>query len=713
MPFAVGDKLGPYEIVASLGAGGMGEVWKARDTRLDRIVAIKRLKPQHTARFQQEARAIAALNHPHICQIYDVGPDYLVLEYVDGSPLRGPLKTEEAVRLAIQIASALEVAHQQGILHRDLKPGNVLTTRSGAKLLDFGLAKMVTLSDMDATKTVEGTILGTPSYMSPEQAQGKPLDERSDLFSFGAVLYEMFSGRRAFSGEHAISTLGAVIHKEPEPLQAPPDVARIVTRCLRKSPAERFQSAAELRVALESTRISPPPADHPSIAVLPFANMSGDQDQEYFSDGLAEEIINALAQIPGLKVTARTSAFAFRGKEQDIRKIAEALDVRTILEGSVRRSGNRIRVTAQLINAQDGYHLWSQRYDRELVDVFEVQDEIAAAIAGALEVKLMPMPAERYKPNLPAYEALLEARHIASKPTPQAQALAKEYYQKAIDLDPKFALAYAELGTLFLTLGVFGFRPPQELLPEVRALAQQALDLDPLLPEAHALLACVAAQWEYDWKEAARRFKLAAVRTASRWVRLLNMIYLLIVGSTREALEQGQTMLQEDPLFLMGRAYVGMCLWAAGREDSALREWKHVLDLDESSDIVYRLLAMFHASRGEFAEALRNAERAYSLPPRAPVSAGLLAGLLARTGDSARAAELINKLGPPETYGVPRAHAWFHLALGETEPAVDWHEKMIDQRDNAATAVTHIPFGAPIRSSPRWPTLAKRMNLPG
>ena len=322
MPLSPGDKLCPYELLAPIGAGGMGEVWKARDTRLDRIVAIKQLKGQHSARFQQEARAIAALNHPNICTLYDVGPDYLVMEYIEGTPLRGPLLLADALRFATQIAAALGVAHSKGILHRDLKPGNVLVTASGVKLLDFGLAKLMADSDPDVTKTTDGAVLGTVAYMSPEQAQSKPLDERSDIFSFGAVLYEMLSGSRAFAGESMAATLSAVLRDDPVPLQSP--VSDVVKRCLAKQPAQRFQSIAEVRAALESISTKPP-EQQPSIAVLPFANMSADKENEYFSDGLAEEILNLLAKIPGLKVIARTSSFAFRGKEQDITKIAEAL----------------------------------------------------------------------------------------------------------------------------------------------------------------------------------------------------------------------------------------------------------------------------------------------------------------------------------------------------------------------------------------------------
>ena len=409
-PSSLGQKLGPYEVVAPIGKGGMGEVWKARDTRLGREVAIKISSQQFTERFEREARAVAALNHPNICTLHDVGPNYFVMEYIDGRPPQGPLPVAEVVRLALQIATALEEAHGRGVLHRDLKPANILVTAKGtAKLLDFGLAKLTETPNSDLTETVEGTVMGTAAYMAPEQAQGKKLDARSDVFSFGAVLYEMLSGDQAFAGNSMVDVLSAVVRDEPRPLKSSPEMVRLVMRCLRKQPAERFQTMAEIKAALEA--ISEKRAEsQPSIAVLPFANMSRDADDEYFSDGLAEEIINLLAHIPGLNVTARTSSFAFRGKEQDITKIVETLRVRTILEGSVRRAGSRIRVTVQLINATDGYHLWSERYDREMTDVFAMQDDIAAAIAGALQVKLTgKSPTSRpHEPNLQTYEAFLK-----------------------------------------------------------------------------------------------------------------------------------------------------------------------------------------------------------------------------------------------------------------------------------------------------------------
>jgi len=481
MPLSSGDKLGPYEIVTLIGAGGMGEVYRAHDPRLGRDVAIKVSAQQFGDRFKREARAIAALNHPNICTLHDIGPNFLVMEFIESIPLAGPLPLDVALRHAVQIADALSAAHAKGIIHRDLKPANILVTASGVKLLDFGLALLSIGQATDDSATMgvtqAGTILGTAAYMSPEQAEAKLVDTRSDIFSFGLVLYEMLSGRRAFTGDSAMAIMAAIVRDEPKSLEAPLPVQSIITRCLRKSPADRYQSMTEVKSALMAVTVSPvQPALYaqsssverrPSIAVLPFANLGGDKENEYFSDGLAEEILNFLAQIPGLKVIARTSSFAFRGKEQDITKIAETLRVRTILEGSVRRAGSRVRVTAQLIDAEDGSQLWSQRYDRELADVFAVQDEIAQAIASALRVKFSgaPAPFERYKPSLPAYEALLKARHYLRTARPDLVPRAKECYEQAIALEPKFALAQCEYGIYFLSLTLAGVLPANQAFP--------------------------------------------------------------------------------------------------------------------------------------------------------------------------------------------------------------------------------------------------------
>ncbi len=666
----------------------MGEVWKARDTRLDRTVAIKRLKAEFAERFEKEARAIAALNHPNICHLYDIGPDYLVMEFVDGKTLRGPVSVDETVRLAIQIAAALEEAHYRGIIHRDLKPGNIMITEKGvAKLLDFGLAKLMIASESLVTGTIEGTVVGTAAYMAPEQAEGKQLDARSDIFSFGAVLYEMLSGRRAFDGDSTAQVLSAILRDDPRPLQTQEALDRIVMRCLAKQAGHRFQTMSELKSALEKIPTKSVAMER-SIAVLPFSNMSGDKENEYFSDGLAEEIINGLAHIPGLKVTARTSAFAFRGKEQDIRGIAEALGVRTILEGSVRRSGTRVRVTAQLINAADGYHLWSERYDREMADVFAIQDDIAQAIAVSLEAKLSiaQKAPRRYKPKLPAYEALLKGRHYMMQTTQDSLARGKECYEQAMALDPQFALAHTEFGFYLVSAAIGGQLPAHHAMPLVRTEAQKALDIDPSLPEAQAMLGVVAALYDYDWKAADRRFRLAmSYEPVDHEIRFLYAVsYLMPTGDWSEAVVQLRRGLQEDPLNAWGRFYLGQCLLGVGKHSEAEAAFEQILELNPSFGPAMSLLGMIHFIKGQFDEALQIAERAYSYAPLVPITAGNLAGLLALRGGAARAQEILQKLGETMrteyqlaySCSIPTRGKWTRWPIGLRRPlnnAIRWH----------------------------------------
>jgi len=707
MSLSAGDKLGPYEILARIGAGGMGEVWKARDARLQRIVAIKQLKGNHGARFEQEARAVAALNHPHICQIYDVGssPDgfgYLVLEYVEGAPIQGPMAEADAVRTALQIAAALEAAHAKGILHRDLKPGNILMTAGGAKLLDFGLAKLV--SDDEATLTIG--VSGTPLYMSPEQAEGKTLDARSDVFGFGAVLYELLAGRRAFD------SLAAVLRDDPAPLTSP--AAAIASRCLAKQPGQRFQTMTDVKQALARVGHARP-AEQPSIAVLPFANMSGDKEQEYFSDGLAEEIINALVKVPGLKVIARTSAFAFKGQNTDIRKIAETLGVANILEGSVRRSGNRIRVTAQLITATDGSHLWSERYDREMADVFAVQDEISAAIAGVLEAKLASKPERRkhHMPNVAAYEAYLKGRHYQWKLTREALIQSREFYQQAIALDPNFALPHAALAEHF-HIASSGLMEPREGLARGREAARRALEIDPDLPEANAWLAIFAAVFDYDWNEAERLFRLALTpQPVPPMIRhWYGYFYLRLVGRAAEAVEEHRRGLEADPLNPIYRTGLAVSLRAAGRDREAAEEAAKVFELDPDFTPAYTLQA-FDAIRMPVPEALALVEKGISLSPWHLPSMGLLAGLLVRNGEPERAQEMLQRLGHADTYRVPCALAIFHCVCSDAERAAEWVQRGIEQSDQmVAMLLLSPPYLPVLRSATRWPALAKRMNLP-
>jgi len=713
-----GTRLGPYEIVALLGAGGMGEVYRGRDSRLDRDVAIKVLPApvahdsDRLRRFEHEARAIASLNHPHICQLYDIGSGYLVLEYIDGEPLRGPVAAPEAVRQAIQIARALEAAHDRGILHRDLKPGNVLITRDGTiKLLDFCLAKLLRSAKDDpddlthmAAHTIAGAILGSPGYMSPEQLAGQPLDVRSDVFSFGIVLHELLSGVRAASGEDAFRSG-----------QAPPGLARIVQRCMAANPRERFQTMAEVRAVLEhaSTGLPSAPGDHkPSVAVLPFANMSADKENEYFGDGLAEEVINALAQVPGLQMAGRTSLFQFRGKDVEIAEVGRRLNVEHLLEGSVRRAGNRVRVTAQLIKVADGFHLWSERYDREWTDIFAIQDEITHAISSALRIRLTvdsPAP-RRHTPNLRAYEACLKARNLWYTAFPGSFVETKTLLEHAITLDPQFALPYSLLGGCYTMLANLGFKPAHDVMPLARAAEEEALRVDPALPEAHALLGVCAGNFGHDWIGAEHEWRLSMAREPiSRDVRFwYGNHYLLPIGRVAEAVETMARGLQDDPLNLLYRHLYARGLRHLGRLDEAEAELRGVLDIDANFPWALETLGAVCAQQGNSEEALAFTERAHVVTPWSCTVMGQLAALLARAGDRKRADALLETLGTGEAYGASTGLAIFHAMCGDAEQAAEWAARGIAQR-----FLPLVYMLAPLLKSQRqWPALARLLNLP-
>jgi serine/threonine-protein kinase len=620
---------------------------------------------------------------------------------------------DEAVRLASQIADALHAAHERGILHRDLKPANVMVVRHGgtrhAKLLDFGVARLAS-DDPAATRTVTGEVMGTPAYMSPEQATGKPIDARSDVFSFGAVLYELLAGTRAFSGDSAAQILSAVLRDDPAPFEAPAALQQIVKRCLAKDPDRRFQTMADVRYALQ--HLPPPSADvTASIAVLPFANLSRDADDEYFSDGLAEEILNALTQVPGLKVIARTSAFAFKGKNEDIRRIANILGVTHVLEGSVRRAGGRVRVTAQLIHAADGAHRWSQRYDHEMSDIFAVQDDIAAAIAGALKLQLAPAP-ERRMPNVPAYEAYLRYRSYQWQFTPEGARRSRECLEQALAFDPQFALPYVGLADHHFALATVGAAPSHEAMPRARELAQRALEIDPELPETHAMLGIVAGHYEYDWSEAERRFRLAVNREllSPHLRQWYGTFFLYATGRADEARLHLSRVIDEDPLCQMWRLMRANLLSSVGLEHDALDDARKAVELDPGFWLGWADLGLLHARRHQHAEAMQCAERAMAGAPWCPYSIGVMAAALANQGQVNEAQPLLDGLRG-DAYGGPVGLAVYSLARGEIEQAVEWSAKAIEQRFPAFIPRLIRAFEPSLRRSPAWPGVLKRMNL--
>ena len=453
----------------------------------------------------------------------------------------------------------------------------------------------------------------------------------------------------------------------------------------------------------------------PSIAVLPFANLSGAKEQEYFSDGLAEEIINALTQIPGLKVIARTSAFAFKGQNTDIRRIAETLGVANIVEGSVRRSGTRIRVTAQLITATDGTHLWSGRFDRELADVFAVQDEISAAIFDALKVKLAPQAAgrTRHTPLLPAYEAHLKARHFHWQVTAESMDQARVYYEQAIALDPQYALVQTEYAVCLIGRTAMALSPAHEVAPVIRALAQRSLELDPSLVDAHGPLCILAATYDYDWKEAAREFALATPdgHGSPRNHMGCGWMYFLGSGQRETAVAQLQLAVQGDPLHMTSRHMLAMCLGAVGRFVEAEKLLLDTRALDPNFPMTNLYVAYNYADRGMFEQALPFAKTIATLAPWFGLGVGLYAGLLVRLGQGDRGREVLRTLGDGEQYGAAMGMAMFHTRCGELELAADWFEKAIERRDSTVAVYLQSATGEVLRASPRWPGLAALMNL--
>jgi serine/threonine-protein kinase len=724
----------------------MGTVYRARDTRLRRDVALKVLPEElrrsatRLARFEQEARLVAALNHPNIAAIYGVedgaaGVQALVLELIEGKTLatriaEGRLGVTEALNIARQIAQALDAAHEKGIVHRDLKPANIVITPTGlVKVLDFGVAKFeraepIADNTLTAGLTRDGTVVGTPAYMSPEQARGEAVDIRTDIWAFGCVTYEMLTGRALFKSDSVAGTLAAVLTMEPDwdslPTKIPPAVDVMLRRCLERERARRLGSMAAIRFALEDvdrsepasrTRSITPSASEPSIAVLPFADMSPSRDHEWFSDGMAEEIINALAQIPGLKVIARTSAFAFKGRHEDIRSIAETLGVANVLEGSVRKAGTRVRITAQLITAADGAHLWSRQFDGEVADVFAIQEETANSIAAALKVALSPQAAPRkVNRNIGAYETYVKARHLFfTGASPESIQQAKTLLDDAIALDPDFARAYSLSGLYYTMRAGMGIQPAHEAMPLARALEMRALSLDDTLPEAHGLLGTIAGQYDYDWKEAKRQFELAM-----RPPVLPDMLlwygnhYLLPTGKATEAVEAMLVGLDADPLNSLYRHHLAWGLRHAGRLQEAEAELRTVLDQDQGLVLARLTLSSICAQQGEVDEALELAEQAYAATPWNFHAAGHLAGMLARVGDTKRANRLVATLMPGGAYGAPLGLAVFHAERGDIDAAADWAARVVEQRQ---PVVVHI-LGPLLSGTPCWRDLLKMMNLP-
>jgi TolB-like protein/tetratricopeptide (TPR) repeat protein len=735
----VGRTLGHHVVLGQIGAGGMGVVYRARDTRLDRMVALKVLPPGALAdesrrrRLVQEARSASALNHPSIVTIYEIGTDdgidFIAMEHVAGGTLadrlaRGPLSPDEARCLAVQIVGALRAAHAAGIVHRDLKPSNVLLTPEGrAKLVDFGLAKLRapegSSADTAETLTARGTIVGTPAYLSPEQATGGIADARSDIFSFGCVLYEMLSGRRAFTGDSVVAVLTAVLRDTPAPVPAaPPGLQRVVERCLRKAPEERYQTAASLEEDLESSRapLAGEPADS-SIVVLPFANLGGSKDDDALCEGLAEEIINALTGIPGLRVIARTSAFAMGRQGLDLREVGLRLGVAHVLEGSVRRAGPRVRVTAQLVRARDSAHVWSERYDREMTDVFVLEDEISAAIAQRLRAGLSGesrLPS-RAPVDGEAYHAYLEGRYLFARGGPADLGRAKARFEHAVARDPTFALAFDSLAEVYWFLGFFGAVPPRDAFSLGTWHVLRALELDETLAEAHALLGMLRKELDYNWAEVDRELRRALqLKAESPVVRLRYVLCgLMPHGRLEEAVAEMTRVLESDPLSLFARWWLA-CMLVLGRHtERAVEVARGMIDLDPTSFYGHWALGLALNDTDARDESTLAMQRACECSGGALVAVGFFGHCLGRAGRRDEALAALRRLqeAGDRGYVPPFSIALVHIGLGDWDAALEWMDRAIEARDPIIMPIKSFAFLDPIRQDPRFAALLRKMNL--
>ena len=755
----VGRQFGPYRILSLLGAGGMSEVYRAHDSKLGRDVAIKTLPsefardPERLARFRREARTLALLNHPNIAAIYGLEEtpevDYLVLELVEGDTLHGPLSLATALDCACQVAEALQAAHEHGIIHRDLKPANVkVTPQDRVKVLDFGLAKAIwgtegTLNPAQPAaetgdRTATGHILGTPGYMSPEQARAAEVDQRTDIWAFGCLLYELLAGKRAFEGTTVSGTSAAVIEGEPDwkalPAKTPAKVRDLLRQCLQKEPNRRLNNIADARTILQEARRVQPrrahaaaaPARHRSraagrihaLAVLPLTNLAQDPEQDYFADGMTEALIAELAQIHALRVISRSSAMHYKGTRKTLPEIAHELGVDGIVEGAVTRVGDRVRITAQLVHAATDRHLWARSYERDMRDVLQLQSDVARAIADEIQVTLTPQERARLsrvrQVNVESHEAYIRGHYHWGRVHPDRSI---EHFKRAIAIDPNNALAYA--GMADAQCMMFGAAmemvPPTEVAPLARSAALKALELDESLAEPHVTLARVLFWHDRDPVGAERELR-RAIQLNPNCAMAHFHCGLLFSDLKRgnEAVAAFQRALQLDPVSCWNSTIAGFFFCELGHEEAGKLQLQKALELDANFFFTWSVLSILHSYEGKFAEAIAESQEGVRLSAGLPLARGWAAYALAMAGRRTEALAILDQLEElsRQRYVPAAARAWCYLGLGDYERVIGWLETGYRQRDSGLPHVGLQRAFKPLHSDPRFQDLLRRLGIP-